>query len=269
MEENPQGETTPATVPTSTQTVPTIADQIPAPVVEHTLTATLDNTPQGSETVTHPQVETFEGDIQKEIKDNSTSVAQIASIDGKVETTHEKKPISLALVLGIVGAILVIILAGLGYYFFVMKPSASTPEVTPITTNTTPFPVAANSTSTQEVSPSTYTLDTLLPRFSNGVGRYIGSIRVEDGAYILPLTQFNPVFAYVLRNEDDFRNELFTLFYQASSTAMFGDISVSNVDMRALTDGSSTLAYAFFDTTYLVIATSTDTIARIHSVIIK
>lgn len=217
-----------------------------------------------------PEIETFEHDIETEIRTKSLSVADMASSASNPTNTPitNKEPSRISLPLIIISGCVAVILIGAALYVYLTTRNTRTPTVTPstslTTTSTTNTVTTAGNT---EVHPNT--IASLLPNVAQNVGSYISSIKKENTGYVLYLLQFNPVFAYTFRNESTFRDEALSLLKEGTSTAGFTDTNSGGIDMRILNDATNTLVYAFFDGTALAISTSSDGIIKIHNDILK
>lgn len=150
-----------------------------------------------------PKVDTFARDIAEEIKHKEASLADIATASndlsnlGGDDVQPENKSSKIFgvaivfLVMGIVG------LVGFIYYYFMTMSTPDAPLPAPQTTATT----QATSTKKTELSSISGTLVTT-------IGQHVEKVEKKDEGYILTLSSYSPVFAYMTRNEIDYIQEL-------------------------------------------------------------
>lgn len=145
-----------------------------------------------------PKVDTFAKDISDEIKHKEASLADIATASndiGNNETTPMENRSSRIFAIAIVFLVLGIMgLIGLIYYYFV--------SLTPSDGGTT-TPVVQESPSKKASS-----LSSLSVTLNNNIGRNVESVVKSGNGYILTLSSYSPVFAYMTRNEGDYISEL-------------------------------------------------------------
>lgn len=145
-----------------------------------------------------PKVDTFARDISDEIKHKEASLADIvtASNDvGNTDTTpmenKSSRMFAIAIVflgIGIMG------LVGFIYYYFVSlsKPSVVIQE--PVVTETQ--------------TKKTSSLSSLSVSLNSNIGLHVSSVTKNGSGYVLALSSYSPVFAYMTRNESDYIDEL-------------------------------------------------------------
>ncbi|MBP6888214.1 MAG: hypothetical protein KBC21_00780 [Candidatus Pacebacteria bacterium] len=147
-----------------------------------------------------PKVDTFARDISDEIKHKEASLADIATASndiGNNETTLVENKSSRIfgvaitfLVVGIMGLI------GFIYYYFVTMSEPSVTNQTRITTTTeTPIKKAT-------------TLSSLSTTLNENIGKHVTSVTKNGAGYVITLSSYSPVFAYMTRNESDYISEL-------------------------------------------------------------
>lgn len=206
-----------------------------------------------------PNVDTFEQDIADEIKNKEASISDIASAGGDISNNQKTRGGSnLFFILG--GLFIFVVLCVLGtLLFFTTRNSAATSPVTPA-----PLPVS-----------STALLFNLSPTLSNEIAGSVSSVTKNDYGYTVSLSSYTSVFAYMLKNESAFADEIALSFGEPRDTSTttppfsFTDVTLSNQNMRVGTTGSSTVVYAFINAKALVVATSTQGILSLASDILK
>lgn len=145
-----------------------------------------------------PKVDTFQQDIADEIKRKDASLAEISAASNNIGNHPEdtvKKPVPVFLItlvslfiLGMFGVV------GLAYFYFtdsLLPPSAQSVEVTP---DQIPKIVAA--------------LPTLSPTLNTQIDRYVTAVEKKDTGYIITINSYSPVFSYMVRNENEYIEEL-------------------------------------------------------------
>lgn len=147
-----------------------------------------------------PKVDTFARDISDEIKHKEASLADIATASNDIgNSPGELSPMEnkssrifglaiIFLVIGIAGLI------GFIYYYFI--------------TQSTPQPVTPATEITQPLVKKTTTLGSLSVTLNTNIGLHVKSIEKKDEGYVLTLSSYSPVFAYMTRNESDYIKEL-------------------------------------------------------------
>lgn len=209
-----------------------------------------------------PKIETFEGDITNEIKTKEANIRDIAvsngSIENKAEDTSKNKNVVLISISAFL--ILISVISVLVYYLYAQKE-----EVVP-----TPKVVQKSATGFKEKD-----LSSKLPLLYGKVGRFLKKGEETPYGFSISLDNYNEVFAFMLKNEDQFSDELSNLLkvdlYMSTTSAplSFSDITINNQNMRELTNGSSTIVYSFLNTEYLLLSTSTEGILSMRSAILK
>jgi hypothetical protein len=146
-----------------------------------------------------PKVETFENNIAQEIKRKEASLTEISSASNNVGNDPVELPKKPPLFFIALVSFFVLCIAGLGMviYFSMTGPDpASTRE-------------QLSSTSIKEATSS---LQTLSPTLSAHVGRFVTNVEKRKDGYVLTITDYSAVFAYMTRNETDYIEELGKLF---------------------------------------------------------
>ena len=204
-----------------------------------------------------PNVDTFEHDISEEIKNKEASISDIASASGEVSNTQTEGS-NLFFILGGVFIFVILCVLGALLYFTAQNSSPSIPTAT-----TTP-----------EKS-STFLLHSLSPTLADGISGNVSAVKKGAYGYTLSLSSYTNVFAYMIKNESAYADELARSLGEARDTAssslpfVFTDVTINNQNMRVGTSGSSTVAYAFINAQALVIASSTQGILALASDILR
>lgn len=202
-------------------------------------------------------VETFEHDIADEIKSKEASAATIASSSGMIGNAPEEEPQSSKTFLILGGLVLLILIGGAGaYYALVLNKDTTTPQV-------------VQPTPEQLTSFGTY-----FPQLQETLGGYIEKTEKRDAGYIITLTSYNQVFGHIIKNELQFFGDIssalsFVPDTSTSSEQTVTDLTRANQNMRVWQKGSSTLIYAFVDTSHLILAKTVEEVLLLRSSIIK
>lgn len=206
-----------------------------------------------------PTVDTFEHDIAEEIRTKEASITDIASAGGNVGNTPQAQTSNLLFILG--GFfILAVIGIFIGFFFFYNK---KTPDIAPLT-----------ATSTQPVVTSP--LVNLSATLQDAIGGNVGTVSKNEYGYSIMLTDYSPVFSYMIRNENAYADDLALAVGSPRDTTgttsvsfTFADVTISNQNMRVGTSGSSTVVYAFVNAEALIISSSTQGILALRGAILK
>lgn len=209
-----------------------------------------------------PKIETFEYDITNEIKTKEANIRDIAVSNGVIENKEEDNSKNKNMILISISAFLILIsvISVLVYYLYMQNKE----EVAPVKI------IQKNENGFREED-----LSSKLPFLYGKVGRFITKGEETPHGFSLTLDNYNEVFAFMLKNENQFSDELSDLLkvnlYMSTTSAplSFTDVTVNNQNMRILTNGSSTIVYSFLNTEYLLLSTSTDAILSMRSAIIK
>ncbi len=149
-----------------------------------------------------PKVDTFEGNISDEIKRKEASLTEISSASNNVGNNDDillpkRRPIFL------IATICVFILcligfAALAYYYF--NDSILSPKKETVLINPTVVPkVVAD-------------IKNISPTLFEQIGRFVTRVEKKDKGYVITISEYSPVFAYVTRNEKNYIEELSLLF---------------------------------------------------------
>ena len=158
-----------------------------------------------------PKVDTFEHNISDEIRRKEASFTDISAASNDVGNNSDdavvlpKKPPIFIITLV---AFFVLSIAGfgvLGYFYYA-------------DTRTTPIEPIIDKKQKEQVSlPSLEKISTTL---AGSIGRFVASVDKKERGYVLTITDYPQVFAYMTRNEKDYIEDLAALFppQTASST---------------------------------------------------
>lgn len=145
-----------------------------------------------------PKVDTFARDISDEIKHKEASLADIVTASNDVGNTDStpmenksSRIFAIAIVfltIGIMG------LVGFIYYYFVSLSEPTTVFVEPV----------PSETQTKKTS----SLSSLSVSLNSNIGMHVSSVTKNANGYVLALSSYSPVFAYMTRNEADYIEEL-------------------------------------------------------------
>ncbi|MFA6608531.1 MAG: hypothetical protein WCT07_01320 [Candidatus Paceibacterota bacterium] len=212
--------------------------------------------------MTAPNIDTFEHDISDEIKNKEATIGDIAAATGNVgnipQTDHRSTLfiiiVSILLLCGIIAVVI------FWYIQYVNKPQTSLQTQIKATT--------------QGPAYKTIPLNDLSPTLEKTIGRFITNVQHVDYGYSMTITSYPPVFAYMLKNENEYADEIArAVGYQRDTSTttlpfIFTDVTINNQNMRVGTSGSSTVVYAFINTYALVISSSTKDALSLRSVIL-
>lgn len=207
-----------------------------------------------------PNVDTFEHDISEEIKTKDATITDIASAGGTVENTPGPEARTSSLLL-FIGSISIIAVVGSIIALFVIHTTNST-------TSTLPTMTSANhdsGTALLSISPALY----------DAVGGDIGAVSKSDYGFTLKLLSYTNVYAYMLKNESAYANDLAKAVgspQEVGTTSVpfvFSDVTLNNQNMRVGVSGSSTVVYAFININTLAISSTTEGILTLRGGILK
>ncbi|MDB5259936.1 MAG: hypothetical protein JWN37_167 [Candidatus Nomurabacteria bacterium] len=205
-----------------------------------------------------PHIDTFEYDIADEIKRKEASIGDIASAGGDLGNRPDKKTPSFVFILL---SLIILIIAGgaayFGYEYYINKLNPPQPVV-PIQ-----IPQANDTT----------LLPSLSPGFPENIGRFISNVKRSPDGYTLTINSYSPVFTYIFNNENNYAGDVAYALGEerpliGEDTFIFTDVTINNQNMRVGNSASSTLVYAFVNSTYLLFATSTESILVLRSAIV-
>lgn len=145
-----------------------------------------------------PKVDTFAKDISEEIKHKEASLTDIATASNTIENKNVEAAINsnktsrmffLAILL-----FCVIVIGVLGFVYFTF-------------TNQTTTELAAQ-TETSALPATAKKLATISSTLDSAIGRNVTSVEKKEGGYVLTLSEYSPVFAYMTRQESSYADEL-------------------------------------------------------------
>lgn len=243
-----------------------------------------------------PGVDTFEHDIANEIRQKEASIADIASAVGDIgNTTTEEKTVLPKPSSSLTGVVVILVVCGViglifvAYLFFngELDSYINGGKTSPSVVSELPIKKESSSLSVKKISPI----------LDESVGHYLENVRKSNYGYSLSITSYSPVYAYMIKNDSLFGDELATAVgnthtlkksvststpITASSTAAatstlitststtndtvesslpttytFTDVTISNQNMRVATSIYGTVVYAFVNTGTLLISSST------------
>ncbi len=184
-----------------------------------------------------PKVDTFEGDIAEEIKRREASMTKISAASNDVGNDEVLLPTRKPIFLIFVIVFLLATLAGFGYLaYFYLNDSLLSPK--PGDTTINPNDVPKTTTDIKNISQT----------LSEQIGRFVTRIEKKDQGYILTISEYSPVFAYMTRNEKDYIEELSLLFSatentaQATTTEIKPVLAATTTTLSTATTSTSTVA---------------------------
>jgi hypothetical protein len=128
-----------------------------------------------------PKIETFEHDISEEIKRKEANITTIAATGGELTNTAPEEKKSATFLIAGIG--ILILLIGLGYGYYVFQKDAYIPP-------------------TQVVEqPTTTTFRGAFPGLEDAIGRFVIQTEKKEPGYVITISDYSPVLAYIIRNE--------------------------------------------------------------------
>lgn len=144
-----------------------------------------------------PKVDTFEHDIVAEIKRREATLSEIAATTKETAPKVEDAPKKTSILTITLITLLILSTIGLGavgYYYFhdsLLPPSAKSVTVSP-----------------DDIPKVMADITKLSPSLGTEIGRFISKVEKKNNGYILTITNYSSVFAYMTRNEEVFAPEL-------------------------------------------------------------
>ncbi len=212
--------------------------------------------------MTIPTIDTFEHDIAEEIKTKEATLTDIASATGDVGNIQVEPPRPVNVLWILLGVLLVTVAALAGWYFF--STSGPLPKQEAVTNDVQTAP--------QQAGVPLRTISTYL---DDAFGGNVERISQSPYGYTLKLYAYTPVFAYMIKNESVYADELAQALRServlGTSTVpfTFSDLTVSNQTMRVGVSGSSTVIYAFVNAQTLIMSSSTEGILTLRNAILS
>jgi hypothetical protein len=202
-----------------------------------------------------PKIETFEHDISEEIKRKEANITTIAATGGELTNTAPEEKKSATFLIAGIG--ILILLIGLGYGYYVFQKDAYIPP-------------------TQVVEqPTTTTFRGAFPGLEDAIGRFVIQTEKKEPGYVITISDYSPVLAYIIRNEALFGENIAESFGMKilkpnpGDMFVFSDFTKSNQNMRVGALGSTTVVYGFVGTNILLISPTAEGLLVLRSGILK
>ncbi len=194
------------------------------------------------------KVETFEHDISDEIRRKEATLAEIQEVTNHTNPSDSLPQKKAPILLIILGTLLILTFCGIGglaYYYFtnpLLPPSA---QSVPIYESNIPKMLL-------EVTK-------LSPTLGGEIGRFVSLVEKKDKGYILSINSYSVVFAYMIRNEPAYIDELLMLFPENSAAASSSQqlVITSTTTLQKSTTTPTTSTSTSTSTKGLLRATST------------
>ncbi len=186
-----------------------------------------------------PKVDTFARDISEEIKHKEASLADIATASNDIgNSPEEASPLenrsSKMFLIAIVFLVIALCALIAFFYYYFSTINAHEQSVQPAQTAT---------------STKTSNLSTLSVTLNDNIGRHISRVEKKEKGYVLTLSSYAPVFAYITRKEADYVSQL------------LDSVSPQTVEKSKSEAPSLSENYATSTATSTVAASSTTTVA--------
>lgn len=180
-----------------------------------------------------PKVDTFAKDISEEIKHKEASLADIATASNDIgNSPEEASPLEnksskiFFIALGFLFVGIVALITFIYYYFSVLSIPAE------------PIPAVETQATTTKAS----NLSTLSVTLNDNIGRHVSRVEKKDKGYVLTLSSYSPVFAYVTRKESDYISQLLDTISPQAAEKPKAVASSTPVTQATSTATSSTIA---------------------------
>lgn len=144
-----------------------------------------------------PIVDTFEHDIADEIRHKEASIADIATAVGDIGNEEDLAPKHNV---PLIVAVTVLSLCGLLGAGFIGYSYYSGTTTVPATSQ--------NTTSEQKKTTQGVSVSSISPSMERSIGDYITNVQKSKTGYSMNITSYSPVFAYMLKNEHIYADEL-------------------------------------------------------------
>ena len=205
-----------------------------------------------------PNIDTFEHDISEEIKTKEATIGDIASSSGEIgNTPNQSSSISTFLIaFGILVLVAVITVAAVLFIKYSQRP------------------IAVPQSSADEQSSGGALMKSISGSINSAIGDSIGTIQKTEYGYNIQLLSYSDVFAYMLKNEQRYADELAQSVGSPRDTSTttpsfsFTDVTINNQNMRVGVSANSMVVYAFVNTKILLISSSTQGILSLRGVIL-
>lgn len=146
-----------------------------------------------------PKVDTFARDISEEIKHKEASLADIATASNDIgNTPEEASPLEnkssriFFIALGFLFVGIIALIGFIYYYFSALNIPAEQLSIA----------------DTQTMATKSANLGTLSVTLNDAIGRHVSRVEKKDKGYVLTLSSYSPVFAYITRKESDYVSQL-------------------------------------------------------------
>lgn len=208
-----------------------------------------------------PNVDTFEHDIADEIQHKEASLTDIASAGGDIGNLATPHGTSSKLLIAL-GALFILGVITLIIAYVLMRGS-SPAQTTDTATTTANLP--DTSTRLLAISPTLY----------DAIGGNIGTVSKSEYGYAFELLDYTPVFAYMIRNETLYADELAIAVGSTRDSGTstpnfsFTDTTINNQTMRVGISGDKQLVYAFVNAKTLLVSSSTEGILALRGTLAK
>lgn len=146
----------------------------------------------------HPTTDTFEQDIVKEIHQKEASIMDIASSIGDISNRADDAPSKNSWFLIMVSVLVFCGIGGASYLGYVLYTNTFSQNNVPVAVTK-----AETKTTTSGVS-----LSQLSPAINKSVGQFLTNTQKMNAGYTIDIISYSPVFAYMLRNEKEFGDEI-------------------------------------------------------------
>jgi hypothetical protein len=143
-----------------------------------------------------PTVDTFEHDIANEIRQREASISDIATAVGDIGNEPEPPKTGKGLLI----AVVILILCGIAGAGYVAYTYSSGSKSLAQSQNT----IISEQKKVQAGTP----LTSLSPAMDRTIGIHIANVQKTKLGYTMNITSYSPVFAYMLKNESEFGDEL-------------------------------------------------------------
>ena len=206
-----------------------------------------------------PNIDTFEHDISEEIKNKEATVGDIAAASGDIGNITAKR-VSMPPFVVLLGVVFLFAVITIGVVVFIQYSDNQTMSST--SQASTPLPTAG-----PRMSEISSTID-------SEVGLSIGTIQKSEYGYTVELISYSDVFAYMLKNENKYADELAEAvgsprdLSTTTSRFIFTDVTINNQNMRVGTSGNSKVVYSFVNTKYLLISSTSEGILSLRGAIL-
>ncbi len=209
-----------------------------------------------------PKIETFEHDIVAEVEGKNSNIADIASYSEELSNEKQEKTRKINFIIVTVSIILIVLSIIIIIIYTISSNSKPVQQEIPIEK------LQVNQGSKDKV---VY----LFPNLNSNVGEFISNFEETPFGYIITISDFKEVYAFVMKNESVFAEDVlnsFKISLDANVTKdniVFKDVNDSNQNMRVLEIGDKTVVYSWLNDNYLLVSKNINGILSMRSAIIK